>query len=122
MKEECRQKFRFGPSEVYVSREILRVPITVKVKDGFSTKYVDAYVVNANVPFLLGLNTMKEWGALLDIKSEEMIFKDLGIEVRVRRNYGGHLVIPLQDLGEWSPEETVFFYEENRRGNLLSWN
>ena len=90
-KTTCKQRFKFGPSQVYVSTEKARIPIIMKVKDGYTEKIVDAFVIQAEVPFLLGLNTMKQWDAVLYMVIEEMIFRIFGITVKCVRNGGNHL-------------------------------
>ena len=57
----CKQKFRFGPSQVYTSTEMLNIPIELSNNAGLQLQYISSYVIQADVPFLLGLNTMKEW-------------------------------------------------------------
>ena len=65
------EKFRFGPSAIYKSEEIVNLPIVIKEKgteDGLVKLFMDVFVVNAeNVPLLFGQNTMKEWKFVLDI-------------------------------------------------------
>ena len=108
-KVPCKQRFKFGPSQTYISTEKAKIPIVMKVKNGFSMKTVEAFVIQAEVPFLLGLNTMKQWRVLMDMESEEMIFRSLNIDVKMVRNDGGHLTVPLQKVEEWSTVETVMF-------------
>ena len=57
-KVPCKQRFKFGPSQTYISTEKAKVPIVMKVKNGFSKKIVEAFVIQAEVPLLLGLNTI----------------------------------------------------------------
>ena len=52
----CSQKFRFGPSQVYTSKEIVSIPITVKEankKDVFKKTFIEVFVLGTeNVPLL----------------------------------------------------------------------
>ena len=75
-RKSCHQKFRFGPSKTYVSEEIVTVPITLKSKDeefGFVKLFMDAYILDAaNVPFLCGKDTMKQWNVVIDIGNDNV--------------------------------------------------
>ena len=72
-------------------------------------QYVEAYVIQADVPLLLGLNTMKKWRTMVDLESEQLIFRSLDITVNLRRNNRGHLTVPLEKLEEWSTTDTVMY-------------
>ena len=101
-KVPCKQKFKFGPSQAYMSTEKLKIPIVLKCDDRVEQQLVESYVIEADVPLLLGLNTMKSWRALMDIESEEMIFRSFEMSVKMKRNEGGHLTVPLERMHEWS--------------------
>ena len=45
----------------------------------------------------------------MDMESDEMVFRELDKNVKMIRNSGGHLIVPLQKLQEWSTIETVLF-------------
>ena len=105
----CKQKFKFGPSQIFISTEKAIIPICFKVRNGFVRKSVEAFVIKADVPFLLGLNTMKQWRVLIDMECEEMCFRIFDFNVKMSRNVGGHLTVPLQKVEEWSTTETVLF-------------
>ena len=51
---QCNQKFRFGPSNIYISTEKVVLPIKIKQSDGKFLKIdMEVYVVNAdNIPLL----------------------------------------------------------------------
>ena len=105
----CNQRFKFGPSQIYISTEKARIPIAMKSKDGYTRKFVEAFVIQADVPFLLGLNTMKQWRIMMDMESEELVFRAFDITVKMMRNDGGHLTVQLEKVEEWSTAETVMF-------------
>ena len=108
-KVPCKQRFKFGPSQMYISTEKAKIPIAMKVNDGYTRKFVEAFVIQAEVPFLLGLNTMKQWRIMMDMESEELVFRAFDITVQMKRNDGGHLTVPLEKVEEWSTAETVMF-------------
>ena len=105
----CKQKFKFGPSQVYLSVKRAEIPIVLKCKDRFSKQSIFAYVIQAEVPFLLGLDSMKCWRILMDMENEELIFRELDIEVKMVRNNGGHLIVPLEKVESWSTTDTVLY-------------
>ena len=43
----------------------------------------------------------------MDMESENMVFR--GLNVKMLRNVGGHLVVPLENPSEWSHLDTVMF-------------
>ena len=104
-----KQKFWSGPSHVNISKEKARIPIAVQSSDGISRQYSESYVIQADVPFLLGLNTLKQWRALIDMETEKMIFRTFDVTVKMLRNDGGHLTIPLVKMDEWTTSNTVLY-------------
>ena len=61
------------------------------------------------MPFLLGLNTLRQWRALIDMETEKMIFRTFDLTVKMLRNDGGHLTIPLVKMDEWTTSNTVLY-------------
>ena len=70
----CATIFKFGSSR-FPSHEAIEIPVKLPVKssqlspsfsDSFFTT-IKTYVVNADVTFLLGDNTMKEWHSKIDV-------------------------------------------------------
>ena len=94
---------------MYISTEKIKIPIFVQSHDEISEKFIETYVIQADVPFLLGLDTMREWRALIDMETEQMIFRSIDLSIKMVRNNGGHLIIPLKKSKEWSTSETVLF-------------
>ena len=81
---KCCQYFRFGPGQVYHSGEEINLPVAFVRKESdvlnnelFYTKIKVFVVKEAKVPILCGRNTLKVWGAVLDIKNSvlKMEFK-----------------------------------------------
>ena len=76
-RKQCDQKFRFGPSKIYKSNEIVSLPISVKEKEKeneFVRVFMDVFVVDAdNVPLLCGKNTMKLWKIIIDMVKETVV-------------------------------------------------
>ena len=59
VKTKSNQKFRFGPSQIYTTKEVTEIPITLKnaKTDEYVKTKIPVYVVEAkNVPLLIGKN------------------------------------------------------------------
>ena len=66
--------------------------------EGLQQQYVEAYVIQADVPLPLGLNTMKKWRTMVDLESYQLIFRSLDMTVNLRRNNRSHLTVPMEKL------------------------
>ena len=79
--------------------EIVKFLIVFRGDDkGLQQQYVEAYVIQADIPLLLGLNTMKKWRTMVDLDSEQLIFISLDITINLRRNDRDHLTVLLEKL------------------------
>ena len=68
----CNQPFVFGPSKRYVSKSLIELPILVTRLDGKEdVLIVQTYLVDAEVPFLCGRQTLESWN--FKITGEEKI-------------------------------------------------
>ena len=72
----CNQKFWFGPSNTYTSKEKICLPITIKQlnsKEEFVKMDLEVYVIDAdNIPLLCGRNTLEEWEGELNLKTKTL--------------------------------------------------
>ena len=60
--------FKFGPSQVYTSTRSMKIPIVL----GDEVKEVEASIVHANIPFLLGRDYLDKWNCVLGaIRSDQ---------------------------------------------------
>ena len=63
----CNQPFVFGPSKRYVSKSLVELPILVTRMDGKEDVLkVQTYLVDAEVPFLCGKQTLESWNLKID--------------------------------------------------------
>ena len=70
----CSQPFVFGPSKRYVSTSLVELPILVTRMDGKEdVLIVQTYLVDAEVPFLCGKQTLETWNFKID--EQEMILE-----------------------------------------------
>ena len=96
-KVESKETFRFGSGDVYKSSKC-SLPITIKDKEGANVeKTVDTYIVDADVPFLIGLEELESLGAVIDVKEKLITFKEDGKSFPWRKTSSGHGVIDLED-------------------------
>ena len=105
----CNQKFRFGPSSIYISNEQVVLPIKIKQTNGKYIKIeMEVYVVKAeNIPLLCGRSALEKWEGLLNLKTKVLnINVGEQREIQCYESKGGHVVIPLYP--EFTTEETVF--------------
>ena len=58
----CNQPYVFGPSKRYVSKSLVELPILATRMDGKEDVLkVQTYLVDAEVPFLCGKQTLESW-------------------------------------------------------------
>ena len=70
----CNQPFVFGPSKRYVSKSLVELPILVTRMDGKEDVLkVQTYLVDAEVPFLCGKQTLESWN--FNIYGPEKMFE-----------------------------------------------
>ena len=129
----CNQPFVFGPSRRYVSKSLIELPILVTRMDGREDVLkVQTYLVDAEVPFLCGKQTLESWNfniyspeKILEIhmkigedqgkkflKMEDTTGGHYGIVLETRKNKEGDLPLEEEDLG--------ILFMEDKKGDLCS--
>ena len=72
--KDCAQKFRFGPSNVYESKELIEIPINVRRSGDMEVLekiFIEDFIADAeNVPLLCGRNTMKKMESITRHRQE----------------------------------------------------
>ena len=64
---KCHQSFMFGSSQRYVSESIEELPLLVTRLDGIEdVLIIQTYIVDAEVPFLCGKQTLESWKFKID--------------------------------------------------------
>ena len=97
---EANEKFRFGPSRVYDSRLRIEMPLNVKgVK--IAAKF---FVVDGKVPILIGNDILEPLGAIIYTENGDLEFSKLGKTVTMAKTRGGHFVIPVEEIKDWSDD------------------
>ena len=120
--EEAKEKFQFGPSQVYVSKKKLHIPLVVDDKKGRAVRIiVKSYLVDADVPLLIGKNVLFEWGASTNHKINTLSCTDIiegeTVEFHLDQTMGGHDALKLENIKEESTEKTVSFITEQIKTN-----
>ena len=65
------QIFTFGPSKKYLSKSIVKIPVIIQRNDGRDDVLkVQAYLVDADIPFLCGKRMMELWQSKIDTKKK----------------------------------------------------
>ena len=85
-KETVERKFKFGETE-YRSDRLLELPGTI----GHTKVFLKTYVVQGDIPWLVGRVTMEKLGTLIDFEKNKVVFRDIGEIVKLREDSGGHL-------------------------------
>ena len=76
---------------------------------------VPTYIVEGNVPILLGSNTMKRWDSKLNFKNETLevyLYDEKNPLEFLAPKIGSHYKMKLEKLKKWNLEETVNYLEE----------
>ena len=90
------QKFRFGPSKVFKSE--FKVRFTMKV--GSSNIQADFFVVDGDIPILLGNDVMEPLGGRIHMDKKKLILKQVKEEIPLLKSPGGHFIIPLESVAK----------------------
>ena len=65
----CHQFFKFGPSKRYLSSLMVQIPVIVQRNDGRDEVLkIQAYLVDAHIPFLCGKRTLEHWQSNINTK------------------------------------------------------
>lgn len=105
--KEFSGNFKFGPGSTYASVKAVTIP----VKIGSSVHQVTGAIVNANVPFLLGMDQLKKLDAKIDFSTDRLQIGESGEIVEMTMLRSGHYAIEVD--GRMMDENTdiadVFF-------------
>ena len=59
------------------------------------------------------MNTLGEWGAVLDVKRKSLVLESRGSKkIQLEQTNSGHLVAKMFRVGQWNTEEAVFLIKE----------
>jgi len=91
---KCYQIFTFGPSKQYISKEMVKLPITLKTLDGREEEFqILTYLVETDIPLLCGARELKgRWKSKIDTE------KDF-IEIKLEDGKTKHFKI-IEPIGE----------------------
>ena len=75
-------------------RSPVKLPVFLKDKDGDVVKTViGAHVVEAKVPFLLGMDALEEFEGVIDVAKRELKIGKTDKTFKLKETNGGHLVL-----------------------------
>ena len=89
-----KENFRFGPSKSYKSEFKVRVPL----KFGKSEVFGEFFVVDGNIPILLGNDFLKPMECVLNYKHRDIEIHKIEEIVPMTETTGGHLVLKLKNV------------------------
>ena len=128
------QPFVFGPSRQYLSETLVELPVLVTKLDGHEDVLViHTYLVDAEVPFLCGKQTLEKWNFTINGKEKvlELESKLDGSKMQIKMvdTNGGYYAIVLDTRK--TPDSHVLFLEdesqdipilllEDKKGDLCS--
>ena len=113
VKTECinnLEKFKFGPSKIYNSERKAHMKLNL----GGAVVEVEFFIVDGEVPILLGNDVLDPLKANINLGSRKLEFHCLGTSIDMVRTAGGHYVIPMKDVAR-APERE---YLEDEDGHL----
>ena len=94
MKMRETEKFKFGPSRIYES--YFKAGLNLKI--GNESIHVEFYIIEGNVPILLGNDVLEPLDANIKIGKRELEFEKLNNHVCLLKTQGGHYVVPVEAL------------------------
>ena len=99
-RKACSQYFRFGPSKKYHSSEMYMLPLNIReMTEGNQSVrlYVMTYIVDADIPLLIGKRTLMQWKANMNFCTN-VLTTNLKKEqqFQMKEMPGGHLVLELE--------------------------
>ena len=87
------EKFRFGPSKTFNSETKVRVPM----RFGDTEIFIDFFIIEANIPILIGNGFLKPIEGSIDISGKKLVLKRIDETIEMIETPGGHFVIPVQN-------------------------
>ena len=90
------EKFKFGPSRLYESRFKVRIPVYLE----HSVIELEFFVVNGDIPILLGNDVMEPLKASIDLGQKKLKLKQVGEEIKIEKTDGGHFVLLAKNFVE----------------------
>ena len=84
------EKFRFGPSKTFNSESKVRVPMRI----GDTEIFIDFFIIEANIPILIGNDFLKPIEGSIDISGKKLVLKRIDETIEMIETPGGYFVIP----------------------------
>ena len=88
------EKFKFGPSRIYKSD--FKAGLNLRI--GMESINVEFYIIDGNVPILLGNDVLEPLDANIKIGKRELEFGKLNNHISLLKTPGGHYVVPVDAL------------------------
>ena len=87
---------------------MIRVEYNDFIKKGITTNIIDS----EEVSFLCGQKTLTDWKTVLYFAEQKLNFTETGKRTSLNLSEGGHMLINLETVGEWTDEDSVCFVKK----------
>ena len=101
----CCEKFKFGPSQIYTSKESVRIQFQL----GNKTEHIDVNVVDCEVPLLISGEDLERWNVDLSFRNKTLTVEKSGEIVNLTKLPSGHYALNLQKPENHRDIESCFF-------------
>jgi hypothetical protein len=110
------KKFRFGPSRMYESKELVTLAVTIQMEENgkmYKKIVMKVYVIDcANLPLLCGKNKLDEWNVEMRMRDGQLNFIDDKLTAFCIKDKD-HFILPLYQLKNWNTDKTVYMINED---------
>ena len=95
---QAKETFKFGAGGLFESKIQVEVPFKVKDKEGtISEVKMKICLVDHDIPFLCGRDSIEKLGVIIDFSQKTVIFKNIDTKVyKVRNSQAGHYVVDFE--------------------------
>ena len=111
--KDSARRFRLGET-LYTSKKEVKFPIVMKIEENdYIRREVKANVIDFDgISILCGLNTMTDWDTSIRFRRRELEFVEQGKNTPLTISVGGHMIVDLERVGDWSEEESILLVKK----------
>ena len=93
------EHFKFGSGKIYPTKRKVNIPVRLVSKDGKEILFkFPTCIVDAEIPFLLGLDLQKKLKMVTDVDDEELKMKQTGDKFKLKSTPGCHFLLEFAKL------------------------
>ena len=111
--KNCVRRFRLGKT-LYISTSEVTFPIVMKVEgNDYVRREITANIIDSDeVTFLCGQKTLTDWKTALYFAEQKLKFTEKGKSTGLNLSEGGHMLVNLERVGEWTDEDSICFVKK----------